>query len=523
LLRVFSRRRMRAFGPLGCALGFFLAASLAVPFRAGAAGFEMAPLGARDGGRGGASVAGADSAFGLFYNPATLLSAPGFADGAVAVHGHVGELCFQRNTVQEAGDGTRSVGERLPRICSDGGGAFLPQAATSLRFGNRQRFAVGLGVSSPLPRARTFNFGGPSSAAPAPSRYLLVQEDLLQLFPTLGAAYAPHRQIRLGASFGWGITRFDFTQFNFSRVVALPPDAAGATSDISVRTDGTDPFTPRFQVGALVQPAASLPLWLAFNFQHTQDVRVDDARVRIQSLGTAYYASSELIASVLRSAPPPVIAATVRDVHVRIPQTSTLTAGARYAAPLARPADEVGDRLSTERFDVELDVAYTFSSRVEAMRATLPATTITVPSPAPLFVQNIRLDLPTEQTLPQRWKDQVGVRLGGDLNVLPGRLSMRAGVQYESSGIRSGYEQLLYAPTRAFGLSCGATVRVLKQLDASLAYTHYFLQTRQVSPAAAQLRVQTSGQPRESDAVLVNAGTFSQSLDALALELTTRF
>jgi hypothetical protein len=474
---------------------------------------------------------GADSAFGLFYNPATLLSAPGLVDGAVALHGHVGELCFQRNTVNEAPDGTRSIGERLPRVCSDGAVTWLPQAATSMRFGGRQRFAIGLGVSAPLPRARTFNFGdprtanvgGPSSGVAAPSRYLLVQEDLLQLFPTLGAAYAPHRQIRLGASFGWGITQFDFTQFNFSRVVALPPDAAGATSDIAVRTDGTDAFTPRFQLGALVQPVASVPLWLALNFQHTQDVRIDDARVRIQSLGTAYYASSELIANVLRTAPPPVIAATVHDVRVHIPQTSTLTAGARYALPLARPADGVGDRLSTERFDVELDVLYTFSSRVDAMRATLPATTITVPSPAPLFVQNIQLDLPTQQTLPQRWRDQVGLRLGGDVSILPGRLSLRVGAQYESSGIRAGYEQLLYAPSQVLGFSCGATVRVLKQLDASLAYTHYVYETRHVSPAAARLRVQTSGQPRESDAALANAGTFSQSLDALAFELTTRF
>ncbi|MFM2418132.1 MAG: hypothetical protein RL385_2855, partial [Pseudomonadota bacterium] len=100
---------------------------------------------------------------------------------------------------------------------------------------------------------------------------------------------------------------------------------------------------------------------------------------------------------------------------------------------------------------------------------------------------------------------------------------LRVGAQYESSGIRAGYEQLLYAPSQVFGFSCGATVRVLEQLDASLAYTHYVYETRHVSPAAARLRVQTSGQPRESDAALANAGTFSQSLDALAFELTTRF
>jgi Outer membrane protein transport protein (OMPP1/FadL/TodX) len=480
-----------------------------------AAGFEAAPPGARDGGRAGASVAGADSAMGLFYNPATLLAGPGLVDGSVTLHANFGNVCFRRTEVTEDASGGRSPGATLPEVCSGNSAALVPQFATALHLGARRELSVGLGLYTPVPARRSSSLGDTE-----PSRYLLTKFDVLQLFPTIGLAYAPHRQVRLGASFGWGITTFDYALVTYSRVVVLPPDT-GATSDVSVSTKGTDPFIPRVQVGTVVQPAASLPLTLALEYTFTGDVQIENGKTAVSGLATDYYTSTPLLQGFLPTQDP-VIAGSVSGVKVEIPQTSRVSGGVRYAHPLDKPADGVGDRLSTERFDLELDAVLTLSNNVRSFDATLPPTTIVVPPPSPLLGPT-NVQLPERLALPHRFRNQLGLRLGGDYSVLPGRLALRGGVQYETSGVRRGYQQLDFLPTDRWGLSLGATVRIIDALDVSVAYTHFFIRTAQVGVRDAQLRRTVSGSPNEGDDILINAGRITQQLDALAFELTSRF
>jgi long-subunit fatty acid transport protein len=493
-----------------------LGAQLGHATGARAAGFEAAPPGARDGGRAGASVVGADSAMGMFYNPATLLAGPGLVDGSATLHVNFGDVCFRRTEVIEDASGGRSAGATLPEVCTEKSAALVPQFAAALHLGARREFAVGLGLYTPVPARRSSSLGETD-----PSRYLLTKFDVLQIFPTLGVAYAPHRQVWLGASFGVGITTFDYALATYSRVVVLPPDT-GATSDVSVSTKGTDPFIPRVQVGTVVQPAASLPLTLGLEYTYTGDVQIEEAKTTVRGLANDYYTSSSFLAPILAGLPDPVIAGTVSGVKVNIPQTSRISGGVRYAHPLEKPADGVGDRLSTQRFDIELDAVLTLSNNVRSFDATLPPTTIVVPPPTPLLGPT-NVALPERLALPHRFKNQLGLRLGGDYNVLPGRLALRGGAQYETGGVRHGYQQLDFLPTSRWGLSFGATVRIIEALDVSIAYTHFFIRTAKVGVRDAQLRRTVSGSPEEGEDILINAGRISQQLDALAFELTSRF
>jgi long-subunit fatty acid transport protein len=492
-----------------------------------AIGFELAPPGARDTGRAGASAVGADTAIGLFYNPATLLAPSSRTDTALALHMGITDVCFTRQAVLEDGSGARSAGPRSAEICSDAKTAYIPVGASSYRFG--KKFALGLGVYSPPAAGRDLSFGSARTGTPdgnpaasssqlSPSRYMLLGARILQTFPTVGAAWAPWPWLRLGASFGWGFTRFSLSTASFSRaVVSTTPVEIGATTDVSTDVSGKDGFTPRVQAGAWVQPFASIPLELGLSFTYTGDIEASDAKLRLRNLYTDYYPST--LIGLIGGVQQPALDATIRGVSVLVPQISTLHGGARYAKKLPVPVGKAGDRLASERFDIEVDFVATFAKRLDTIDATLPSdVSVVVPSPSPAF-SDINLMLPGTISLPHHWQNQYGVRVGGDYNVVPGLLAIRAGYSFESEGVKKGYTQLDFFPHKRYGLMLGATVRIIDLIDVSLAYAYFITPDIVNSVQDAALRRTAAGMARAGDDEVVNAGRFTQTASSLVLEL----
>src|SRR5690606_21113178 len=123
----------------------------------------------------------------------------------------------------------------------------------------------------------------------------------------------------------------------------------------------------------------------------------------------------------------------VTPVRLVSQQNWRLAFGARFADKLAGgPVDEVGDRLSSERWDVEMNIVLQGNKRVDSFLVDLPddATILGI------------VDLPDTLSLAHKWKNQLIVRLGGDYNPIPGVLGLRAGFSYESDGVTDGFEQL---------------------------------------------------------------------------------
>ncbi|MFW6067050.1 MAG: OmpP1/FadL family transporter [Myxococcota bacterium] len=510
------------------------------PRGAQAEGFEVSSLGARANGRGGANFVGGDSPMGMFYNPAQIARLPGH-HAAAALHLHFSERCMTRVQVDESTD-PPSAGETFPEVCSEGPATVLPQVAATLR--PAEGLTIGLGVEVPVAAFRDFHLGDPDTGTldgdpdgePTPTRYLLVQEKLLQLFLTAGAAYEVTPQLRLGASFGWGITKLDFTNAAFSRI-ETSTEIFGFEAPITARADalnrleGTDAFVPRLNVGAWAKPVEDLPLELGLSYQWTGNVKTDDATLHL--LG--YNAEADTPIGTLT--PELDAEGTVHGVGIDVPQTSRLAFGARYAQELDTPADDVGDRLSTERFDVEADLVLTFGKRVDRFRvdlpddATLDATaTVDVPVLGPMTLPTT-VELPDEIALEHRWKTQVGFRLGGDYTVVPGVFGVRAGLSFQSHGVKRGYEQLDFTPFRRTGIHLGATVRIAHRVDASLAYAHIFQRTVENEPADARYRRAATvtdeedpdAEPTDEDAAIVNAGTITGHTHLLMLELAAHF
>ncbi len=485
----------------------------------------MTPAGARANGRGGADYASGDSAMSLFYNPAGLATVQTAGSVVGGLHLHFNRRCYRAADVDESTTPPSALSTQ-PEICGDTGFTLLPELAGSWRV--RDDLVLGAGVYVPTVGARHITFGDVatgefdpdgSGSIPAPSRYQLMESELLQLFATVGAAYAPHPRIRVGGTFAWGLTTVDFSNAAYARVNVVD-GLITAYSDARSALEGIDGFVPRLSLGVSGEPFRELPLTFGASFLWTGDVRTDGATLRVHGLSTRIepQAIGDLVGELEADA-------TIRNVAVRVPQTSQLAFGVRYAHRLDTPADGIGDRLSNERFDVELGVTVLFASAVDTFAVDLPDDAeVIVPSPIPIVPEQ-QIALPDTISLAHRWKNQVALSLGGDYNPIPGVLGLRAGLRYETSGVQHGYEQIDFTSFRNVSMHLGATVRVASRVDLSLALAHVRYPDVTVGPDEARIRRIVSGDADPNDpaeATLANAGLYRNRMTALMVEAGVR-
>jgi long-subunit fatty acid transport protein len=135
------------------------------------------------------------------------------------------------------------------------------------------------------------------------------------------------------------------------------------------------------------------------------------------------------------------------------------------------------------------------------------------------------------------------VRLGGDVNIIPGVLAARAGVAYETGSSVAQYQNLDIPGPKVFSAHVGGTVRINHRWSFSLAYAHHFAQTvdnTSVIPTSG-FNATNSGLRTIGTAGLVgdaacndpnmtgggacsnNRGTFTSSLDVLSVGANLAF
>jgi long-subunit fatty acid transport protein len=182
--------------------------------------------------------------------------------------------------------------------------------------------------------------------------------------------------------------------------------------------------------------------------------------------------------------------------------------GARYASRRSGRVDgERGDPMRDERWDLELDAVYIFSSQMDVI-------SVDIPFLPDLAERGVKFDLP------HHWKDQVSLRLGGDINIVPDTLALRAGAHYETSAINPRYASIDFQPGQRVGLHGGLTFRV-GRVDLLAAYSHIFQETIEVGWEQAEFRQvtvetpETAAQARQP--VIVNAGKYTNSFDVISI------
>jgi long-subunit fatty acid transport protein len=146
------------------------------------------------------------------------------------------------------------------------------------------------------------------------------------------------------------------------------------------------------------------------------------------------------------------------QAHLTLPVPVELKIGVRYHQPRTK-ALHVRDPMATDLWDIELDLTWAHNSSFDMLNVRLPAT---MPGSYDgiLPVAGIPSPVPANADVPHKYRDVIGVRLGGDVNVLPDKLAVRAGGFFETQATNSTYQNIDFMGGARVGLSLGGTWRI---------------------------------------------------------------
>lgn len=465
-------------------------AALLVPRVARATNVEEFPdNGSEQEGRGGAWVARASDPLATFYNPAGLAGQP----TRLTLQANVStqHTCFAR--VRAAGDPTINDGANpngtYPQVCNNGN--FFPDPQLAFTYHLTDRIGLGIAVLGPSAVGQTSwpEFVG---TAPSPQRYMLINSNVVYLTPTIGAGVEVIDGLRLGASFLFGTA----PKINFSNAsMGINEGGAGSSvdasqNDIRAEINASQVFIPGFTLGALWSPLDDLDVAAWYKWSAPIDARGDVTTAsgyftpqNAQGHGQPVYGDTALAnCNNPMLTNNPCGSGNNGEVKVPIPMEAKL--GVRYHKPRGDVAynPHVRDPIAQDLFDVEADFTWANDSAFDYLQlrfpgnangdGTLPAN----PGTPGGFI-------PPDADVPHQFQDVFGVRLGGDFNVLPDQLALRAGAFFETQAADPTYQNIDFDAAQRIGVALGGTYRIKMgatgqhSLDLMVGYGHVFFGT----------------------------------------------
>jgi long-chain fatty acid transport protein len=498
--------------------------------------------------RGGAWIARASDPLATMFNPAGLAGQPSritLQNNLIFEHTCFTRLKSSRDTTFVVSgvdqdpllDGTG----HYPRVCNDIQPNINPQLGATLRVNDR--LGIGFLIIGPSSGGeKTFpefvNDGKGNPQAP-PNRYLLIQQKGIILFPTLGVGYEVVDDLRVGASVSWGFARANIS----TAATSLNIDNANATNDVRAKLQTKDYFVPGFTLGALwsATPEIDVAGWYkwsdaikmrgdvgtAANYYTKQNAQGDDKGVRYgdtifddcgtgvpadkgkcnggdngtikfvvpmeAKIGVRYHKPRTRGAPEPPPPPPPSAARERRTAQgptqAREGTDASVGVGASAnAAPSPAPPAPAPrhkrDPMANDVFDVEADLTWANNSAADTVQIRFPGDAT---GRGLLPVSGVQGgEIPPNGDQYRGYKDVFGVRVGGDYNVVPDRLAVRAGTFYETSAGGEQYQGLDFNPAARFGLALGGTYRIhfghedsSSALEVMVGYGHVFYAKRE--------------------------------------------
>lgn len=366
----------------------------------------------------------------------------------------------------------------LDTVCLDNSLLPVPQFVFAWRLSER----VGIGAGLIFPSVQPFgSWGGENSVIrgddgtlrPSPVRYMLMRSTLFGLFPTLGAGVRIIDEILLGLAVQLGMVGIDYT------LMAVAGGGTAPHNDIVAEIHGEDYFVPSFTVSTHIVPIDALDFVVAFKWQDkfSSDGGELDLTTGLFFPGMVPHDIKDLKVNSITQGMPWKLSGGVRFADRLSPRPSG-TGSEEADDALGGP---IHDPLTDERWDIELDVEYQFSSLVEAQDVDIPLGQYVEFRYIDGNQEVARADIPSFQ-LVKNWQDQISIRLGGTVNVLRSLLGISAGVHYESRGIDPKFMWVDFWPMERVGVHAGFTVRVTKNTDLTFSYAHIFQETIVVAP-----------------------------------------
>ncbi len=519
------------------------------PTAAWAYGVEIPENGATAFGRGGAFTARASDPSAVMHNVAGIMGLPGFQ---LTLSSNVGAFshCYQRSgnydgvqsgatvntggtVFEQPGGGARytATPTPYPQICKEGGVALAPMLLGTYRV--HRRLAIGFGVYAPSTQGSGQNFPdtvsipdpmapGGSYLAPSPARYLLFRKNLLVLHPVVAVAWQPTNWLRVGLGIEPSIARFQFG-------LHANGDSAAPQSPASDVFIGLDAFG-FFMAGSASIQVMPLPFLSAgVNFHYNAPIT---ATGTANNVGSPYAA---MPANRIQSS------FEINEMSVTLPWT--LRAGVRYHMPRAgRPTENDGtgtyDPMTDDVFDIEADFNYERTSMLSET---------SLRNSGSIRVDSIiTANAPATITIRSALTDVMGVRVGGDWNILPGQLAARLGFSYETAGASPDLAQIHLPAYAGASVHAGLSYR-WRWLTVTAGFGHFFFQDNVATTASRAITIpsQTVRDPnnppagltregqidpatgcmnnqRGAGACTINRGVYSSSFTAGSIQFTLR-
>ncbi|MCP4606399.1 MAG: hypothetical protein GY847_38810 [Proteobacteria bacterium] len=338
-------------------------------------------------------------------------------------------------------------------------------------------------------------------------RYQLLKRDVQILYFNASAAWKHKDKFGFGVSIQWvDVPKLKFEMIVDGNEFAGQVNPVRSVLDMRATIEGADHFGMTSIVGAWYKPADCFEL--ALSGRIIPVVIKTDSKLRVQPI------SSEIEDEVVLKRNAEI----ANDVSLKLPMPITVRFGVRY----------IQKKNEKELFDLELDVVYETWSLVN--KFVMDGDGLV----AEILGQRLELD---QLLLQKKWRDTVSVRLGGDINLVPERLILRAGAYYESPAVRRPYLYVDFFSWHQIGGNIGLSLLFYK-FEVALAYTYLHQLPVSVSEGDASVYQQTPGSPCKapyndpytcSDHYLgqpsaaANAGTYRANYQFLSAAIIYRF
>ena len=481
-----------------------------------ASGLEIPDNGTVALGRGGAFVTRASDATAVIHNVAAIVGLSGLQ---IHLGSNFGSMhhCFQRSgnypnqdEVSINNDGTVFANSQYsngrtpyPLACNDPNVSVTPNIALTYRI--TPRVAIGFAAYGPNTTGTPQNFPDRYNIpgvglAPSPVRYLVFQKSLLMAYIVMAASFAPLPWLRFGVSIQPAYATFSFgTMSNISPSSAQSPD-----SDLFIKLSAHGWFVAG-QIGTQILPSP----YLSFGGQ----LRLNPD-VHLQGTGDVqanYYATTRT--ADLNSQ------FTVERMTVPLPWT--LHAGARFELPrVGRPhnTDPGYDPMVDDVFDIEATFSWENTSRMSH---------VLLENTGLIMVGPLRVPAPATVAMDSDFHDTFGVRIGGDVNIVPGHVALRAGFAYDTAAEGAAQAQIHLPGYETYSVHGGASVR-LGPMTLNLGYAHFFMSGLDASTVGVRAVTSVGGAvacdtTAGAGACQINRGVYTGVLDLFSASLAAHF
>lgn len=473
---------------------------------------EFPDNGSEQEGRGGAWVARASDPLATFYNPAGLAG----QQTRLTLQANIStqNTCFTR--VKAANDTTQdgvNPGSSYPQVCQNG--SFFPNP--QLAFAYRLTDTIGLGIAILGPSA-VGNVTWPDFQGTAASsqRFLLVSSSVLLLTPTIGVGWEPVDNLRVGAAFIAGTApSIDFV--NAAPAVIGTGPTVG--NDLRAELKAHDYFIPGFTIGALYSPLPNLDVAAWYKYMSSIDAQGDVTTALGYYTKPGFNVVDYGDTSIPNCNNPALTTNPCghgNNAKVTVPLPMEAKLGVRFHQPRGASAlgSHMRDPIAQDVFDVEADFTWANDSAFDNLQLRFPAG-------LPANPGITGASLPQNADVRHHFKDVFGVRLGGDYNILPDELAVRAGTFYESAAVDPQYQNIDFDAASRVGIALGGTYRLHvwdgHPIDLMAGYGHvFFASMSNTNPKAAGLQGLTGDATANYRTPWpVNLGTITSSIDVI--------